>query len=76
MEDIRYRGRTMPSLLETDKATFHRIDMSLGYLRKHGKLKIEWTEYLAEHLQLDVETRYLYVHWLGHTCRSSPIPRM
>jgi hypothetical protein len=71
-----YPRRTLPRLPETDKATFHRKDMSLGYLRTHGKLEIEWTEYLAEHLELDVETRTLYVYWFGHTSSSSTISRM
>ena len=47
--------------------------MSLELLRKVGKLKIKWTEYITEHLELDIEDSTLKIFWFGFTAMASPL---
>ncbi|KAL5314237.1 hypothetical protein ACEPPN_018662 [Leptodophora sp. 'Broadleaf-Isolate-01'] len=53
--------------------SFRCRDMSLELLRKVGKLKIQWTEYITEHLQLDIESSTLKIFRYGFTAMASPI---
>ena len=53
--------------------SFQCHEMSLELLRKVGKLEIEWTEFMDEHLCLDVECSTLKIFWFGFTVKANPI---
>ncbi|KAI1626107.1 hypothetical protein EDD37DRAFT_330833 [Exophiala viscosa] len=47
--------------------------MSLELLRDVGKLRIEWTEFLDQHLRLDVGSATLQIFWFGFSIQASPM---
>ncbi|KAK4941379.1 hypothetical protein LTR10_018648 [Elasticomyces elasticus] len=57
-------------------SSFRSYEMSLELLRNVGKLRIEWTEFLDDHLRLDVGKVTLKVFWFGFTIQASPIFHM
>lgn len=63
-------GHQPPS---SQEFSFQSREMSLELLRKVGKLKIEWTEFLDEHLDLNVEDLTLKIFWFGFSIKANPI---
>lgn len=53
--------------------SFQCHEMSLELLRKVGKLEIEWTEFMDEHLCLDVEFSTLKIFWFGFSVKANPM---
>jgi hypothetical protein len=58
---------------KSDCSSFQCHEMSLELLRRVGKLKLEWTELIDEHLQLDVEDSTLKIFWFGFSVMASPM---
>lgn len=50
-----------------DSVSFRKLDLNVETLREIGRLKVEWTPYLDQHLQLDVTDLTLYIFWFGTT---------
>jgi hypothetical protein len=50
-----------------DSISFRKLDLNVETLREIGRLKVEWTPYLDQHLQLNVTDLTLHVFWFGTT---------
>ena len=60
-------------LPRSEAASFRTREMSLGMLRKIGKLNIDWTEFIDDHLQLSRESSTLKLFWFGFSANAIPI---
>lgn len=58
---------------KSENTSFRCHELSLESLTKIGKLKIEWTEFLYEHLVLNTESSTLKVFWFGFAAKACPI---
>ena len=59
--------------LKSSVASFNTHEMSVQVLRKVGKIKIIWTEYLDEHMTFDSYDLTLKVFWFGFDILANPI---
>lgn len=48
-------------------------ELSLEMLRKVGNLDIQWTDYITEHLELDIEYSIVKIFWFGFAAKACPI---
>ncbi|KAE9374904.1 hypothetical protein N431DRAFT_482029 [Stipitochalara longipes BDJ] len=62
-----------PHQPKSDCSSFQCHEMSLELLQRVGKLKLEWTEFIDEHLLLSVEDSTLKIFWFGFTVMASPM---
>jgi len=54
-------------------SSFRSHELGLELLRDVGKLRIEWTEFLDNHLRLDVGSATLKIFWFGFSIQASPL---
>lgn len=57
---------------KSEDNSFRCQEMSLEVLRRVGKLKFVWTEFMHEHLSLDTEEMVLKIFWFGFAVKASP----
>ena len=57
---------------KSEHYSFESRELSLELLRKTGKLTIQWTDVLDEHLLLDMDQSILKIFWFGFSLRGRP----